>query len=106
MNFYTLKVVKIVFLTHLQFLCNNQEQTFIFHSNMQKVVEEFIYFYKLSHIHSPIGYSFTLSIFQKLDFPFYTSYCHMKTVPPLNTFDFFIINLKIQEKCWLAIEYC
>ena len=32
----------------------------------------------------------TISIFEKLDFPFYISYCHMKTVPPMNTFNFFM----------------
>ena len=30
----------------------------------------------------------TFFIFQKLHFSFYISYCHMKTVPPINTFDF------------------
>ena len=30
-----------------------------------------------------------LNIFEKLDFPFFISYCHMKTAPPMNTFDFF-----------------
>ena len=69
-------------------------QTFIFHSNVQKVVEELIYSNKASHIHCPIGYSFgmvsigTISIFEKLDFSFYTTYCHMKTAPPMNTYDF------------------
>ena len=84
-----------VFCTLLLFLCNNQVQTFIFHSNVQKVVEELKYSSKSSHFHCPIGYSFgmvsigTFGIFEKLDFPFYISYCHMKTVPPMNTFDFF-----------------
>ena len=31
----------------------------------------------------------TFFIFQKLHFYFYVSYCHMKTAPPMNTFDFF-----------------
>ena len=31
----------------------------------------------------------TIFIFQKLHFSFYVSYCHMKTAPPMNTFDFF-----------------
>ena len=31
----------------------------------------------------------TFFIFQKLHFSFYISYCHMKTAPPMNTFDFF-----------------
>ena len=31
----------------------------------------------------------TFFIFQKLHFSFYISYFHMKTVPPMNTFDFF-----------------
>ena len=31
----------------------------------------------------------TFFIFQKLHFSFYVSYCHMKTAPPMNTFDFF-----------------
>ena len=84
-----------VFCTLLLFLCNNQVQTFIFHSNMQKVVEELKYSSKSSHFHCPIGYSFgmvsigTFSIFEKLDFPFYVSFSHMKTAPPMNTFDFF-----------------
>ena len=30
--------------------------------------------------------------FEKLGFPFYTSYCHLKTVPPMNIFDFFTLN--------------
>ena len=34
----------------------------------------------------------TLSTFEKLGFPFYTSYCHLKTVPPMNIFDFFTLN--------------
>ena len=62
---------------------------------MQKVVEKFltgpqyinvlvIEFKEIGVV--PIG---TLSIFEKLDFPFYISYCHMKTAPPMNTFDFF-----------------
>ena len=87
-----------VFCTLLLFLCNNQVQTFIFHSNVQKVVEELKYSSKSSHFHCPIGYSFgmvsigTFSIFEKLDFPFYASFCHMKTAPPMNTFDFFTLN--------------
>ena len=62
---------------------------------MQKLVEELLYSNRLSHIHCPNGYSFgmvsvgTLSIFEKLDFSFYISYCHMKTAPPMKTFDFF-----------------
>ena len=31
----------------------------------------------------------TFFIFQKLHFSFYISYFHMKTAPPMNTFDFF-----------------
>ena len=87
-----------VFCTLLLFLFNNQVQTFIFHSNVQKVVEELKYSSKSSHFHCPIGYSFgmvsigTFSIFEKLDFPFYSSFCHMKTVPPMKTFDFFTLN--------------
>ena len=33
-----------------------------------------------------------LDIFEKLDFSFYNSYCHMKTAPPMNTFEFFTHN--------------
>ena len=33
-----------------------------------------------------------LNIFEKLDFPFFISYCHMKTVPPMNNFDLFTLN--------------
>ena len=35
-----------------------------------------------------------LNIFEKLDFPFFISFCHMKTVPPINTFDFLSQNLQ------------
>ena len=34
----------------------------------------------------------TFSIFEKIDFSFYSSYFHMKTVPPINTFDYQKIN--------------
>ena len=34
----------------------------------------------------------TFSIFEKLDFPFYASFCHMKIAPPMNTFDFFTLS--------------
>ena len=37
----------------------------------------------------PIG---TFSIFEKIDFSLYTSYFHMKTALPMNTFDFFTLN--------------
>ena len=83
------------FLKLLLFLCNTQVQSFIFHLNVQKLVEKLLYSYRLSHIHCPFGYSFgmvsigTISIFEKLDFYFYTSYCHMKTAPPMNTYEFF-----------------
>ena len=30
----------------------------------------------------------TFSTFEKIYFSFYSSYFHMKTVPPMNTFDF------------------
>ena len=33
-----------------------------------------------------------LNIFEKLDFPFFISYCHMKTAAPVNTLDFFTLN--------------
>ena len=33
-----------------------------------------------------------LNIFEKLDFPFFISYCLMKTAPPMNNFDFFTLN--------------
>ena len=62
---------------------------------MQKVVEKFltgpqyinilvIEFKEIGVV--PIG---TFSIFEKLDFPFYASFCHMKTAPPINTFGFY-----------------
>ena len=65
---------------------------------MQKVVEKFltgpqyinilvIEFKKIGVV--SIG---TFSIFEKIDFSFYSSYFHMKTVPPMNTFDFFTLN--------------
>ena len=28
-------------------------------------------------------------IFEKIDFLEFSSYCHMKTAPPINTFEFF-----------------
>ena len=73
-------------------------QTFIFHFNVQKLVEEFltgppnitilvIEFKEIGVV--SIG---TLSILEKLDFPFYISYFHMKTAPPMNTFDFFTLT--------------
>ena len=57
-------------------------QTFIFHFNVQKLVEEFltgpqsitilvIGFKEIGVV--SIG---TLSIFEKVNFPFYVSYCH------------------------------
>ena len=42
----------------------------------------------------------TFFIFQKLHFSFYISYCHMKTAPPMNTFDFF--NTKTLIACNFA----
>ena len=68
---------------------------------MQKVVEKFltspqyisilvIEFKEIGLV--PIG---TFSIFEKIDFSFYSSYFHMKTVPPMNTFDFFHTQLFI-----------
>ena len=44
---------------------------------MQKLVEEFIHSHESPHIYGPIGLSFgmvsigTLSIYEKLDFPFF-----------------------------------
>ena len=70
-------------------------QTFIFHFNVQKLVEEFLTGPQCTTI-LVIGFKEigvvsigTISIFEKLDFPFWSSYCHMKTAPPMNTFDFF-----------------
>ena len=62
---------------------------------MQKLVEEFLTVPQCTTIlvieFKEIGVVSigTLSVFEKLDFPFYISYCHMKTPPPVNTFDFF-----------------
>ena len=98
----------MVFCPLLLFLCNNQVQTFIFHSNVQKVVEELKYSSKSSHFHCPIGYSFgmvsigTISIFEKLDFPFYISYCHMKTAPPINTFGSFLSTKTLTARNFAA----
>ena len=64
------------FCTLLLILCNKQVQTFVFHSNVQKVVEELKYSSKSSHFHCPIGYSFgmvsvgTIIFFVTLDFSF------------------------------------
>ena len=65
---------------------------------MQKVVEKFltgpqyinilVIEFKETGVVS-IG---TFSIFEKIDSAFYSSYFHMKTVPPVNNFDFFTLN--------------
>ena len=73
-------------------------QCFVFHFNVQKFVGEFLtgpqYLAILVIGFKEIGVVFigTLSTFEKLDFPFHNSYCHMKIVPPMNTFDFFTLN--------------
>ena len=83
------------FFAFLQFLCNNQVQTFIFHFNVQKLVEEFltgpqyVTFLVIGFKEIRVVSIGTLSIFEILDFPFYASFCHMKTAPPMNIFDFF-----------------
>ena len=62
---------------------------------MQKVVEKFLtgpqYINILVIEFKEIGVVSigTFSIFEKIDFSFCSSYFHMKTVPPMNTFDFF-----------------
>ena len=73
-------------------------QTFIFHFNVQKLVEEFLTGPRCTTI-LVIGFKEigvvsigTISIFEKLDFSFYISNRHKKTVPSMNTFDFFILN--------------
>ena len=61
---------------------------------MQKVVEKFLtgpqYINILVIEIKEIGVVSisTFSIFEKIYFSFYSSYFHMKTVPPMNTFDF------------------
>ena len=45
----------------------------------------------------------TCLIFQRLHFYFYVSYCHMKTAPPMNTFDFF--NTKTLIACNFAAPW-
>ena len=42
-----------------------------------------------------------LNISEKLDFPFFLiSYCHMKTSPPMNTFDFFSHSIVHRWRCF------
>ena len=68
---------------------------------MQKVVEKFLtgpqYINILVIEFKEIGVVSigTFSIFEKIDFSFCSSYFHMKTVPPMNTFDFFHTQLFI-----------
>ena len=65
---------------------------------MQKLVEEFLTDPQCTTIlvieFKEIGVvsNGTLGIFEILDFPFFISYCHMKTAPPMNILDFFTLN--------------
>ena len=73
---------------------------------MQKLVEEFLTVPQCTTIlvieFKEIGVVSigTFSIFEKIDFSFYSSYFHMKTVPPMNTFDFFSHSIVHRWSCF------
>ena len=87
-----------VFLQLFMMLCTTQIYVFIFKTCQSKLEQDLTNsLSEWNHIadtksNNSAFHAVLKSIFQKLDFSFYTSYFHMKTAPPMNTFGFFTLN--------------